>query len=49
MKKKEFYLKLASKEKYKAKKNWRDRLIVDIMRGCFYLMEKPHLQSKVKI
>ena len=30
-------------------KNWRDRLIVDIMRGCFYLMEKPHLQSKVKI
>ena len=24
-------------------------MIVDIMRGCFYLMEKPHLQSKVKI
>lgn len=45
---KEFYLKLASKENIR-QKNWRDRLIVDIMRGCFYLMEKPHLQSKVKI
>ena len=45
---KEFYLKLASKEKYKAKELAR-QIDSDITRGCFYLMEKLHLQSKVKI
>ena len=46
---KEFYLKLASKEKYKAKELASTRLTVDITSVCFYQMVRLHQRLKSRV